>query len=184
MLLLAVRAITASNSAVMAVRAITASDSTNMALRALTVLTLALRALTVLTLALRALLSCYWPYGPYYPCTLLPASSPTAASLLPCTPASLLPCFPAPCIPASLLPCFPPCAARLAVLSPEARSCGVRGCTRGGVPGGMPAYTPWVCPWAYPGGVHVADHRVHHPRVHTAPRRNGPLGPTGLAGSG
>ena len=129
---------------------------------------LALRALLTKILALRALLT-------LLPCTLLPCFPAPCFPCFPCFPASLLPLLP-------LLPCFLP-VARLAVLSPEARSarCGVypgwgtlwyAPCT----PLGMPPGHTQGCTWCRPPGT--------PPRVHPAPRRNGPLGSTGLAGSG
>ena len=81
-----------------------------------------------------------WPVGRWFPASLHPAS------LLPCIPAtlhpaSLPPCFP---LPAS---CYPPCA-RLASLSPEARSCAAAAgcgggwCTLVGMVGYTPGYAP------------------------------------------
>ena len=122
-----------------------ASISTNRARRASIVLTVPVGPVIVLILALRALLSYYWPYGPYYPC-------------FPCFPATLLPCFP--CFPASLLPCL---CARLAVLSPEARSCAGSGAGCGtayrgvaGYGGGVPqGHAQGACPWGTPPPYHA-----------------------------
>ena len=84
-------------------------------------------------------------------------ASNTPASLLP---ASLLPCFLLPCFPASLLPLLPLPVARLAALSPEARS-GTAGDGAGVQCGAGAGYGGVVYPGACPGGMPPGV--PHHP---------------------
>ena len=108
------------------------------------------------------------------PASLLPASC-IPASLHPasCTLllASLLPCFPASCFPA----------ARLAALSPEARSCAAGRAQRAlsVLDGGAMVW--WGTPWTCPGGM---SRGYPTPPWHHRPALTGPLSTPRRAGMG